>query len=173
MQGKARREDILRRLQETEKPLNGTELAKMFDISRQVIVQDIAILRAENHPIISTNRGYFLGKQENKAHRTFCVRHTREEILEELNLIVDDGGQVMNTTVEHDVYGQITVEMFLKNRRDVKEFVKQLDETESVLLTSLTDGLHFHTVTADTEEDLDRIEESLKERGFYVALTGE
>lgn len=173
MQGKARRENILQRLTETDKPLNGTELAQIFDISRQVIVQDIAILRAENHPIISTNRGYLLGKQENKAHRTFCVRHTKEEILEELNLIVDDGGQVMNTIVEHDVYGQIAVEMFLKNRRDVKDFVKQLDETQSILLTSLTNGLHFHTVTAESEEDLDRIEESLKERGFYVALMEE
>lgn len=173
MQGKERREDILRRLIETDKPLNGTDLAKIFDISRQVIVQDIAILRAENHPIISTNRGYIFGQQESRPHRTFCVKHTREETLDELNLIVDEGGHVLNTTVEHDLYGQITVEMFLKNRRDVKEFMKQLDETKSVLLTSLTDGLHFHTVTAEMEEDLDRIEESLKERGFYVDLIEE
>ena len=173
MQGKERREDILRRLIETDKPLNGTDLAKIFDISRQVIVQDIAILRAENHPIISTNRGYIFGQQESRPHRTFCVKHTREETIDELNVIVDEGGHVLNTTVEHDLYGQITVEMFLKNRRDVKEFMKQLDETKSVLLTSLTDGLHFHTVTAETEEDLDRIEESLKERGFYVDLIEE
>ena len=141
LRGKARRDDILRRLIETDKPLNGTELAKIFEICR--------------------------------PHRTFCVKHTREETLDELNLIVDEGGHVLNTTVEHDLYGQITVELFLKNRRDVKEFMKQLNETKSILLTSLTDGLHFHTITAETEEDLDRIEESLKERGFYVDLIKE
>ena len=58
MQGKERREDILRRLIETDKPLNGTDLAKIFDISRQVIVQDIAItlLFLPTEAISSDNR---------------------------------------------------------------------------------------------------------------------
>lgn len=172
MEGVVRRQEILSCLENSERPINGTALAKKFNISRQIIVQDIAILRAENHPILSTNRGYLLQKTDFIHHRTFCVKHDWEKEMEaELNTIVDYGGQVKNTIVEHDIYGEISVEMYLKSRKDVEEFLEQFRATGSLPLTSLTGGIHFHTVTADSEEDLDRIEGALKKLGIYVDLT--
>ncbi len=170
MEGQQRRKEILNRLQNSNIPINGTELANHFNISRQIIVQDIAILRAEEHPILSTNRGYLLRRREYTFHRTFCVKHTSEQIYDELTTIIDNGGKVLNTTVEHDIYGQITVEMFLRNRRDINDFVKQFEQTKALPLTSLTGGIHFHTVTAESEEDLDEIEMCLKEKGYYISL---
>lgn len=170
MEGNERRQEILSCLQDAELPINGTSLAKMFNISRQVIVQDIAILRAENHPILSTNRGYLMQKASFVHHRTFCVKHNWNQMEIELQTIVDYGGQVKNTTVEHEIYGQISVEMYLKSRRDVKELIEQFKSTNSLPLTSLTGGVHFHTVTADSEEELDKIEDALKKLGIYVEL---
>lgn len=170
MEGNERRKKILSCLQDSELPINGTSLAKKFNISRQVIVQDIAILRAENHPILSTNRGYLIQKTSFIHHRTFCVKHDWNQMETELKTIVDYGGQVKNTTVEHDIYGQISVEMYLKSRRDVEELIEQFKLTNSLPLTSLTGGVHFHTVIADSEEELDKIEEALKKLGISVEL---
>lgn len=170
MEGNERRKEILSCLQDSELPINGTSLAKKFNISRQVIVQDIAILRAENHPILSTNRGYLIQKTSFIHHRTFCVKHDWNQMETELKTIVDYGGQVKNTTVEHDIYGQISVEMYLKSRRDVEELIEQFKLTNSLPLTSLTGGIHFHTVIADSEEELDKIEKALKKLGISVEL---
>lgn len=170
MDGNKRRNQILSYLSNSSSPVNGTELAQLFSISRQVIVQDIAILRAESHPILSTNKGYLIQKMPYAHHRTFCVKHDYEEMEEELNTIVDYGGCVRNTTIEHEIYGQITVEMYLKSRRDVKEFLDLFRSTNALPLTSLTGGVHFHTVTADSQEELSQIEQALIELEVYVDL---
>ena len=98
-------------------------------MSRQVIVQDIALLRATNKNILSTNKGYFLynpGKGPQKPKRSFCVQHTTEQMQDELYTIVDYGGKVLDAVVEHDIYGQITVDLMLCNRMDVDEFMEKL-----------------------------------------------
>ena len=59
-EGGKRRDGILSLLEESDTPLSGTELAHRFKVSRQVIVQDIALLRAEDKKILSTYRGYVL-----------------------------------------------------------------------------------------------------------------
>ena len=53
MSGEKRRENLLKILQESTNPVSGTELAEKFNVSRQIVVQDIALLRAKNHEIIS------------------------------------------------------------------------------------------------------------------------
>lgn len=167
--GKTRRDQMLRFLSESSRPLSGTELAARFNVSRQVVVQDIALLRAGNKNIMSTNRGYLLYDPKESAHlsrRAFSVCHTDEEIGDELNTIVDFGGKVLDVEIVHEVYGQISVDLLLRDRRDVEEFLNKLRHTRATPLKRLTAGRHIHTVEANSEELLDIIENKLKEKGF-------
>mgnify|MGYP001020358930 FL=1 len=169
MHGSERREQIIRQIQESKAPVSGTKLASLYSVSRQVIVQDIALLRATNKNILSTNKGYFLynpGKGPQKPKRSFCVQHTTEQMQDELYTIVDYGGKVLDAVVEHDIYGQITVDLMLCNRMDVDEFMERIRKSKSQPLNVLTGGKHWHTVEADTEPMLQVIGEKLREKGF-------
>ena len=131
IEGDIRREKIIEIMSNQKEPVSGSDLAKKFGVSRQVIVQDIALLRATNKNILSTNKGYFLynpGKGPQKPKRSFCVQHTTEQMQDELYTIVDYGGKVLDAVVEHDIYGQITVDLMLCNRMDVDEFMEKLPD---------------------------------------------
>lgn len=169
MEGEMRREQLLVLLRQAKMPVSGTELAKQLGVSRQVIVQDIALLRAVNKNILSTNKGYVLYAPElhgGRIKRSFAVSHNNEQIRDELYTIVDYGGKVLDVVIEHDIYGQITVDLLLCNRLDVDEFVEKIENSKSHPLHLLTDGEHWHTVEAETEKMLDKIEEVLKEKGY-------
>ena len=169
MEGKNRREKLISILQEADAPVSGTELAKLLGVSRQVIVQDIALLRAVDKNILSTNKGYILYVPEqghDRVKRSFAVSHTKEQIQDELYTIVDYGGKVLDVVVEHDIYGQIMVDLILCNRLDVDEFVERIEHSKSRPLKVLTEGEHCHTVEADSEKVLDKIEEKLREKGY-------
>lgn len=167
MTGSDRRQEILKNIKESDRPVSGSKLAKDYDVSRQVIVQDIALLRASGYDIISTNRGYVLEGQT-CAERVFKVRHTDEQLETELCTIVDLGGQVKNVMVNHKVYGHIEAELGIISRRKVKEFLADIESGKSTLLKNITSDYHYHTVTADSEETLDLIEEELRKLGFLV-----
>ena len=167
--GTTRRKELMKLLQNEIRPLSGTELARHFGVSRQVIVQDIALLRATDRNILSTNKGYVLyhpEQEEERSRRILASHHDKERMQEELYLIVDNGGCVCDVVVEHEIYGQLSADLILKNRRDVNEFVKKMGEISDQPLNVLTGGIHFHTVEAESEEILDWIEEQLRERGF-------
>ena len=169
MEGEKRREQLLLLLRQAKMPISGTELAKQLGVSRQVIVQDIALLRAINKNILSTNKGYVLYAPEldcDRVKRSFAVTHKKEQIRDELYTIVDYGGKVLDVVVEHDIYGQITVDLILCNRLDVDEFVERIEKSKSRPLIVLTDGEHWHTVEAETEKVLDKIEQILGEKGY-------
>lgn len=170
LDGEERRRRLLSLLNERERPIPGGELARSFGVSRQVIVQDIALLRATDKNILSTNKGYFIyhpDRRDEKVKRTIPVCHSDEAIREELYLIVDNGGRVLDTVVEHEIYGQITVDLILRNRRDVDEFMRKMAQTPDTSLSLLTGGRHFHTVEADSVEILDELERLLRERYPY------
>lgn len=167
--GTTRRKELMKLLQNEMRPLSGTELARHFGVSRQVIVQYIALLRATDRNILSTNKGYVLyhpEQEEERSRRILASHHDKERMQEELYLIVDNGGCVCDVVVEHEIYGQLSADLILKNRRDVNEFVKKMGEISDQPLNVLTGGIHFHTVEAESEEILDCIEEQLRERGF-------
>lgn len=164
-----RREELLQLLKYSVKPMSGSTLAKHFGVSRQVIVQDIALLRAVDKNILSTAKGYLLYQEEEGLfRRVFPVTHTNEEIQDELFTFVDNGGKVLDVIVEHKIYGSIAVDLILKNRLDVKEFVEKLSKNKTTPLMELTDGFHFHTVEADSEKELDCIEKELKQKGYLI-----
>ena len=128
MEGDSRRDKIIAMLNQAPEPLSGAALAKQLKVSRQVIVQDIALLRAYDKNILSTNKGYILYQPETKAvyKRTVSVMHTDGQMQDELYAIVDCGAHVLDVVVEHEVYGQITADLFLRSRTDVDEFIEKI-----------------------------------------------
>lgn len=169
MEGEIRRNQLAALLSQSEKPISGSELAKHFMVSRQVIVQDIALLRASSQNILSTNKGYlFRPTEKGRYRRTLCVCHNDSQMEEELNLIVDNGARVLDVIVEHEVYGPITVDLLLENRRDVQDFLEKLHSKTAHPLSILTEGKHYHTIEAYSEEILDRIEKELRHAGFLL-----
>lgn len=169
MKGEKRRESLLKILQESDSPVSGTKLAEKFHVSRQVIVQDIALLRAGSHDIISTHKGYVL-QEKGSIQRVFKVKHSAEKMLEELNLIVDCGGRIDDVFVYHKIYGVVRVEMNIKSRRDAKKYVESINGGVSVPLEQITSEYHYHTVTADSTDTLDDIQKELQRQGYLVAL---
>ncbi len=172
MDGESRREALIKLLQDATEPIPGAKLAKQMGVSRQVIVQDIALLRAVDKNILSTNKGYTLfHRMPNEPTRLFRVCHTDDQIADELNTIVDCGGSVKDVTVEHPIYGQISVDLIIKSRMDVTHFVEQVQTYQTKPLNNLTNGEHFHTVNAPDEKTLDLIEEALRQKGYLKNST--
>lgn len=169
MDGNKRREKILQIIKESKVPVSGSELSKMLGVSRQVIVQDIALLRAENCNIISTTKGYLLYQDDKpKFTRVINVKHSTEEIEDELCTIVDNGARVLDVHVIHEIYGQIATRLIIRNRSDVYDFVKKVKEKKIVPLKELTAGYHRHTIEADDEATLDRVVAALRKKNYIL-----
>ena len=167
MTGSERRNEILAHIKKSETPVSGARLAEMYDVSRQVIVQDIALIRAAGHEIISTNRGYLLHTPLSVS-RVFKTNHTDEQVEEELYTIVDLGGEVVNVMVNHRVYGHIEAELHINSRRKAMEFVQDIRNGKSSPLKNITSNYHYHLVEADSEETLDLIEDALRHKKILV-----
>lgn len=169
MEGEERRETLIKLLEATESPLSGERLSKALSVSRQIIVQDIALLRAAGHRIIATNRGYLLyPDKDRRVSRIFTVCHSTEDILEELYTIVDCGGSVRNVIVEHEIYGSITGSLNVSSRKDADAFMARVRGSKAVPLKILGGDVHSHTVDADTEEILNEIEQALEQKHFLL-----
>ncbi|PLR68272.1 MULTISPECIES: transcription repressor NadR [Bacillaceae] len=170
--GNERRELILNWLKQSNSPIKGSEMAKRTNVSRQVIVQDISLLKAHNEPILATSQGYVYMKQENDELPTFkriiASSHTPSAAAEELNLIVDYGVTVKDVMVEHPVYGELTASIMVSNRKEVRDFIAKIEETKATYLSQLTEGLHLHTLVADREKKLEEVCAALKTAGFLV-----
>ena len=164
-----RRGEILKILKQTEVPIAARELAGRFGVSRQVIVQDLAVIRASTPGILSTTKGYVM-EQDSSCTREFKVRHSQDKAAQELNLIVDCGGHVKNISISHRVYGRVSAEMDIRSRQDVTEFIAALNDSQSTVLSTATSGYHYHLVEAASEERLDLIGEQLKAAGFLAPL---
>lgn len=164
-----RRNRILELMKSSSAPLSGGALGKETGVSRQVVVQDIALLRTEGYPIVATARGYYLDVSSDPV-RLFKVRHTSEETEEELTAIVDLGGCVMDVMVNHRIYGKMTAPLNIKSRRDVQNFMRDIRSGKSTPLLNVTSGWHYHNIAAEQEEILDEIEAMLRERGFLAEI---
>ena len=169
MEGKCRREKLIALLQQAEQPFSGTELAKQLGVSRQVIVQDMALIRANGIEVMATNRGYVI-QETKEASRVFKVIHTDEQVEEELNLFVDLGGKVEDVFVYHKVHGVIKVSLNIKSRRDVRKYLEGISSGKSTNLMKLTSNYHYHTIIAEDEQILDFIQEELQQKGFLAKL---
>ncbi len=164
-----RRSEILELLRQSDAPVPAKALADRFHVSRQVIVQDMAVIRASVSGIESTYRGYVL-QQPTVCSREFKVCHGPEQMVQELNLIVDCGGHVKNISISHRVYGRVSAEMDIRSRQDVQDFAQALKNSKSTLLGSATSGYHYHLVEAPSRERLDLIQQQLAQAGILAPL---
>ena len=163
-----RRKAIVNLLLASKTPISGGELSKQFNVSRQIIVQDITVLKGLGYEIFSTHHGYLLQKSP-LVERVFKLKHTTEQTEDELNSIVDLGGTVVDVFVWHKVYGKISAALNIFSRLHVKQFLEGVRTGKSTELMNITGGYHYHTVRADSEAVLDRIGETLQQKN-YIAL---
>ncbi len=168
MNAEQRRSQILACLEQTNEAVSATTLAGKFRVSRQIIVGDVAILRAAGKDIVATPRGYFLQSRQEKNgvfHMIACL-HEGKRMEEELNICVDHGCTVVDVVVEHPVYGQLEGRLDVSNRYEVKRFVKRVEEQSAHALSELTDGVHLHTLKCPDEEAFIRVKAALSAAGF-------
>ena len=167
MKADERRKAIANLLITEQKAVSGAALSAEFGVSRQIIVQDITALRSSGYDIISTHNGYLIQKTPLKE-RVFKVYHTTERTEEELNLIVDLGGTVVDVFVWHKVYGRMHAPLNIYSRAQVKQFIDGVRTGKSTELMAVTGGYHYHTIWAESESVLDQIEKALSEKGFLA-----
>lgn len=167
MNSAERRMAILEELKRAGSPLSATALAKQLAVSRQVIVGDVALLRAGGEEIIATARGYVMA-QPGEGRRTVVCRHRPEEMRRELELMVDYGCTVEDVVVEHAVYGQISGRLDVSSRYEVNEFIRRVSEGDAKPLSDLTAGIHTHTLRCPDEQVFAELLDALRDAGFLV-----
>ena len=168
MDAQERRAAIARVLEQAQTPVSATALAKECSVSRQIIVGDIALLRAAGADITATPRGYIIPRSAAGLKRTLATRHTAAEMEAELFAMVDQGCTVLDVTVEHPIYGQLTGPLNLSNRYEVGQFIARCREEEAAPLSLLTEGIHLHTVLCPDEGAFARVQTSLRELGVLL-----
>jgi transcriptional regulator of NAD metabolism len=170
MSGENRRKSIIQVLNETDVALNATALAKQFGVTRQIIVADVALLRAAGYPIRAEHKGYILrnNTSSNEITKKIVCHHTKESVLDEFYAIIDNGGKILDVQVEHSLYGVISAGMSISSRYDAEEFVSAAEETGASQLSDLTGGIHIHTITVKDEATFERICKKLSELGILI-----
>lgn len=171
MKSKQRRAAILEYLKQNNNSITGGQLSEKFNVTRQVIVGDIALLRAKGAEIIGTPQGYLYSQTAtNKAQIKIAATHSsdHDQIREELYLIVDHGATVQDVIVDHPIYGQITANLHVTSRYDADQFIDKLSKYQAEPLLVLTDGLHLHTITADNMDTLERVNSALAKSEFLA-----
>ena len=171
MEAKERRNEILQLLRNRTAPVTGGELAQRMGVSRQVIVQDIALLRTGGSTIFATPEGYVMPAVTTQAaaRRVLAANHRdNAQMRRELEIIVDEGGTVVDVSIEHAVYGEISAPLMLRTRAGVEVFMANFETGETAPISQLTGGVHLHTVEAPDEKTMDRIVEKLRSEGILV-----
>lgn len=167
MDGSERRSIILNVLSESSAPLSATALARRLGVSRQIIVGDVALLRASGEKIDSTPRGYVRNALPGLVFTVACV-HNREDTEKELNIMVDNGCTIIDVSVDHPIYGQLTAALQLSSRFDVSQFVSKLESGKTSPLSALTGGIHLHRLLCPNEECFLRTKAQLLEAGMLL-----
>ena len=167
----SRRKEILKVLKNSKNPLTGTDLAKNFEVSRQVVVQDIAVLRAQGENILATSNGYMIPQfGGNKNIITLVCKHQAYESMEEeLRIMVDSGAKILDVVVEHPIYGEIRSSLMIQSRLELSEFMEKVRKNQAEPLASLTGGEHIHTLEIPNEKAHKKIIKELKERGYIIS----
>ncbi len=159
-----RRSAIYEQLTRADAPISATALAQRFSVTRQVVVGDIALLRAEGHRITATPRGYMI-PSETGLLRTIACHHSGGDTQKELFAMVDCGCTVLDVIVEHPVYGQLTAPLALSSRYDVEQFVQRMADSHAQPISALTDGVHLHTLSCPSEDAFAHLKVTLQSMG--------
>lgn len=162
MKANQRRQEILHILQSQTQPIVAKRLATEFGVSRQLIVGDIALLRAEGHQIKATANGYIYGSPTQQFHHYIVCNHPPELTEKELLLIVGLGGEIIDVSVEHPIYGTLTGQLGISSARDVAQYIERLRKEQTTLLSSLTAGIHIHQIACKDESAFQHIIAALR-----------
>jgi len=168
MESQKRRVMIKKAIEQSDKPISASALAMRFHVSRQIIVGDVALLRAQGSQIVATPRGYMIneGKKTGDIIKTIAVTHHSEDLEAEIYTIVDLGGAMLDVIIEHPLYGQLCGSLHIYSRYDADQFFQKLHGNHAKPLSDLTDGLHLHTICCRDEETFQRILAALRNKGF-------
>ena len=189
----ARRASLLDALRLADAPVSGGQLASTLNVSRQIIVQDIALLREAGANIVATTKGYVLADTaqtltqnttqtmtQNAAEqpvavldepaRTFKLHHEVEQTRDELQTIIALGGRVHNVSISHRAYGRITAPLEIADQADIEQFIHDIESGKSSPLSTATSGYHYHLVSAPSDEALEAIGRALADKGFLAPL---
>lgn len=168
MKSDERRKSIVNLLLSEKRAVSGSELSEKYDVSRQIIVKDISILKEQGLDIVATSAGYVI-RSSPFVERVFKVFHTTEQTEDELQAIVDLGGIVADVYVWHKAYGKMEAKLNISSRKQIAQFIENIRTGKSVELMHITGGYHYHTVRADSEETLDQIEAELSKRNYIAS----
>lgn len=168
MNAEDRKAKIIKLLKSEKRPLSGSELARLFKVTRQVIVQDIAVLRASGYDIIATSQGYIMTQPYEFCSKKIAVRHDERQTREELLAFVECGCKVIDVIVEHPIYGELRGMLMLQDSGDVEEFLNKVQNSSATLLSRLTRGVHLHTVEAINADSIKKAESILREKGILL-----
>lgn len=166
-----RRQAIAHRLEQSDTPVSAAALAREYSVSRQIIVGDIALLRAAGMDISATPRGYILPQTSTGLTFTLACCHSPDQMEEELNAVVDQGCTVLDVIVEHPIYGQLTGQLHLSSRYEVGQFVANCARSDAPPLSTLTGGIHLHTISCPSQEACDRVRAALEQLGILLEQT--
>ena len=164
MNAKERREKILARLASADEAISASRLAADFSVSRQIIVGDVALLRAAGHEILATPHGYICERARSGVVCQVACRHDAAQMQEELNAIVDQGCTVLDVIVSHPIYGQLT----LSSRYEVAAFIEKATSASAQPISVLTDGIHLHTLQCPDEAAAERVRRALAALGILM-----
>jgi len=167
MKAEQRRKEIVNIMMSEQKAISGGKLSEKLGVSRQIIVQDISSLKSSGYEILSTHNGYIM-QTTPLYERVFKVFHTKEQTEAELNTIIDFGGTVADVFVWHKVYGKMTAPLNISSRHHIAQFLEGVRTGKSSELMNVTGGYHYHTVRAETQEILDKIEQALNDMNYIV-----
>ena len=166
MKAQSRRNAIMEVLQKEEQPISASTLAKRYNVSRQIIVGDVALLRAGGADISATPKGYLLARDRGGIQRQIVCIHSGEQMGKELYICVDNGCCVLDVIVEHPLYGQLTGPLQLSSRYDVAQFIARSHTAQP--LSVLTGGIHLHTLLCPSEDAYRRVLDALRQAGFLL-----
>ena len=162
MRAEERRQAILNTLNSAGHPVSASALARQFSVSRQIVVGDVALLRAAGANISATPRGYVVLRESGGLIRQVACQHDAAGMEAELNAMVDHGCTVLDVIVDHPIYGQLTGPLQLASRYDVSQFIARCARAEARPLSDLTVGIHLHTLSCPDEAAFQRVEDALR-----------
>lgn len=161
-----RRQQLIAQLEQSTSPITATQLATQYQVTRQIIVSDIALLRAAGHDILATTRGYLLSQHATsntpRYRAKIAFQHNTAEMTSEMRTIVAHGGHIETLEVEHPVYGMITVDLNIQTLYELEVFLAQFHQQQIELLSSLTKGIHLHQISCDNKQQFDDMMQALK-----------
>lgn len=165
MTGEERRKKLINMLEDSLSPIKGSGFAKELGVSRQVIVQDIALLRAQGLDLVGGPNGYKLIKEETGIKKVISTIHNDNVAMnKELLIIVENGGKVIDIVVEHEIYGELRANLYIETKEDIEKFMKKIEVVEP--LSKITHGIHLHTISVEKIEDYEKIKEKLDLEGL-------